>query len=176
MIHSNNDSQDLKVARQKRNQIFNSLIIVYLATLSITGLTFLSAFHAKEIILETLFLANSSFLLPSLFFINLSLTPIYAIRSILIFYFQIIKQFKKTYTENKDWRVNLSIITLTIPSLLSGFLINKNLYYKEQTTLTPLLYNFLALRMAFLTIGVIIYLKLKTLTNLFAIKRFFLTI
>jgi len=133
IIHSNADSQDLKTTGNKTTTIFNTLVIVFITTLRITGITFLRAFYAKEIIIENVLLIKSSSLVAILFLINLYLTPIYALRRLSIFYFLYIKRFTKKYIDNQDNFVQNRIILLLIPAYLSGFLINKSFYRKEET-------------------------------------------
>lgn len=176
IIHSSRESQDLKTTSQKHYQIFNNLILVFLTTLRMTGLTFLTAFYAKEILLETIFLNNHSRLTVILFAANLCLTPLYAIRRITIFYYLIIKQFNKTYTENKDPLINLSTSLLILPTLTSGFILNKTFYPKEQSSLSPNIYVTLALTIIIITLVITLYINQSQQLNLKLAQAFFLTI
>lgn len=176
IIHSSRDSQDLKLTSQKNYQIFNSLIIVFLTTLRITGITFLRAFYAKETLLENIFLNNHSRIIILIFITNICLTPIYALRSIVIFYFLIVKQLTKTYAENKDSLINLRTLLLSCPALVSGFLINKNFSIKEQSSFSPLIYCALATIILFIVIGIILYFKKRKILKLKLRNVFNLTI
>lgn len=176
IIHSTRDSQDLKTTGQKINQIYNTKIIVFLATTRITGLTFLSAFYAKEIIIENIILSSTSLLIPVFLRINLLLTPIYAIRRIIIFYFLNLKQFNKNYRENSDPVVGVRILILTPPTFTSGFIINKIYYWKEQSLISSILYISIVLIIRLLTVFLIYFLKYHKILTLFINRSYTYTI
>lgn len=172
IIHSSNDSQDLKITSNKRLAMFNSLMIVFITSLSIIGLTFLSAFYAKEIIIENIFINKSSVYIIFFLVITIFLTPTYTIRRLRIFYFLIIKSHLKNYCENKDPIIKTRIFLLLIPTFLSGFYINKVYYFKEAASTTTQTYLILAFLMTATSARILYFLnQLKSLT-LFIKKTF----
>ncbi len=165
IIHSSNDSQDLKITGSRRLSMFNSIIIVLTASIAITGLTFLSAFYAKEVIVEQILLSKSRFYMSIIFLLNIFLTPIYTARRINIFYFTILKKTAKIYSENQRHIIKVSIALLLTPTFLSGFCINKIFYFKQETTLNTNNYLFLIIRMTLIATITIVTLTLTTVVK-----------
>lgn len=176
MIHSSNDSQDLKITGNKNLNIFNSLMIVVTTSISMAGLTFLSAFYAKEVILENMITQDALLLTSIIFFVGIFLTPIYSIRALNIYYFFMIKSGAKRYSENNDLMVNTRMVLLLVPTLFSGTLIRKNFYYKEESSIPPIAYLTLALVMIGFTLILLTLIEYKNHLFTNCKKLFFSTI
>lgn len=154
MIHSTNDSQDLKRSGNKNFVIKTTFFLVTLTALNITGITFLRAFFVKEIIIEELVRTHLSFAAALGFLITIFLTPYYCIRRLLIFFIKVSKLNAKNFNENSDFEIKLSIFLLFIPIIISPSIFHKNWFFKEQSPIIAQQYLFLLLLIltAFITL------------------------
>lgn len=120
MIHASNRGQDIRRIGANSDRFRCTKRMVLVSNVRLAGLPFISAFFSKEYFLESLCRVNCPWVLFTMFYLSVSLTLIYRVRFLSLFYAGIKKSNSVNSTLDSDSFVILPIIILLIPAICIG--------------------------------------------------------
>nr|YP_010147359.1 NADH dehydrogenase subunit 5 [Plautia crossota]QQP22170.1 NADH dehydrogenase subunit 5 [Plautia crossota] len=123
IIHSMNDSQDIRHMGNLINYIPFTCSCFCISNLSLCGFPFLSGFYSKDLVLEYLTFNYYNFYIFIMFYLSVGLTVCYSLR-LIYFCFKGSSGLSVALNYSEDKTMMYSLILLTMLSIFSGSLLN----------------------------------------------------
>jgi len=138
VIHRREDYQDLRLIGNRAHSLplINSFTLI--STLRLIGVPFISAFFSKELILETILLFNTNALAYYFIIFGVGLTAMYRSRFLSLIFIRSSHNRLLVFKFDEDFLVISSILTLVLPAIRGGFLLNYTLQVSLKLSSTPI--------------------------------------
>lgn len=119
IIHSMNNSQDIRLIGNLNNIIPFTMIRFLISSLALCGFPFMSGFYSKDLLIEIIYISRNNLILLIIMLLSLRFTVIYRVRLVYYLYFMGVK-FYRFINLNEDKIINLSMCVLVILRILVG--------------------------------------------------------
>lgn len=134
LIHNRVDYQDMRVMGRGVARLPVTHSGVFLASLSLRGLPFMSAFFSKEIIVETVIIKNFSVYAFRLIILGVLLTAIYRARFLVFAFLRFTTGPAIGFKLDEDLRVVQGILILVLPAVLGGYFVRSLLLIRVRVS------------------------------------------
>lgn len=163
IIHSLNDEQDIRRMGLMINVTPLSYICIFIGSISLMGLPFLTGFYSKDLILE---LVCGEYILCYALWMGLiaaSFTAFYSFRLIYFTFFSEVQSPIKLFTNSDEgkWSLFLPLVILSILSIVLGYVLQFSILKDELPIMITNFSKFLPLYVSFLGSLLSIYLGIK---------------
>ena len=135
IIHNRKDYQDMRVMGRGLPRLPLTHGRIFLASLSLIGIPFMSAFFSKEIILETILIKNLNFVVYFMMMLGILLTALYRTRFIILSFSRALNGRSLAFKLDEDARITQRIFILAAPASLGGFFL-RNILFSRPTIRT----------------------------------------
>nr|UCC45981.1 NADH dehydrogenase subunit 5 [Eumenotes sp. HEM140] len=137
IIHSMNDSQDIRHMGMLMYQLPFTTSCFCISTFSLCGLPFLSGFYSKDLILDSLSLDNNFIFIYIIFYLSIGLTVSYSFR--LIYYcFSVYSGLSVGLLLGDDNNMMFPMFMLTLMSIFSGSILSWMLISNPNLLMMPI--------------------------------------
>lgn len=183
IIHALSDEQDIRRMGLMRNILPFSYICIFIGSISLMGLPFLTGFYSKDLILELIYGEHYLSFALWLGLLAASITAFYSFRLIYFSFFNSHQGSKNIYQNSHEgnWNLTLPLLLLLILSVLGGYLLQFHIL-KDELPIIILNFNkflplFLSLGGALLslTLGYFLVIWWRKSLNSFVMKIYSLT-
>lgn len=164
VIHNSRDYQDLRFVgrRAKSLPVTNSFILI--ASMSLLGVPFMSAFFSKEIILDLLLIENFNLRVYVMMIFGIFLTAAYSSRFVMFIFCRPSHGAPLVFKTEEDTLVTKGIFFLFLPAVLTGFWGSFLLW--EVTIIRSSLFRFKIMILIIMLLGVLTYINKITTSYL----------